>query len=1145
MKKTKIVIFLLIIGLLLVPYDSFAISEKKEGVVEEESATRDSESPQYSAAGAANACMNDYLQMKITVGKYNRNASYDGTTYTNTVSPRKITFTNNTGKSYKIVIYHGPIGSLDDLKNLSDKEIEKYNDAADDVDDGDESEEDNTIAVKKKTMKKDNKSWSWELPVGEEALVIYLNGSKKKSNYVYSGACANKDKDGNCIAWKQLRIYCTKGKLDAKKSTAEEPVLSGNALSVFVENPYVNGKVPNIKKSEPSCENARSGIYDGNETEQELYNVKPEHKETWTNYYYDKLLKNFCTDGYVDFNLTDKNIKELTNGLLKVFYYNNNIDELKKQGKLKDLETISRTAEEWRYWIENKYRSLGLSSDGHIFEGNNVDLTTSLQCRYDKQSFINSDGKSLEDDYLYITKEKTEKADITKTNVGSERKTKSIDVCSTKCYEHLTVKYDIPKTVKAGLCFSYKVTVKSESECGIEVKDYWDELKKPDTCAPVAICENDEKHTQAGPNEDFDSCISECDDGKYSQVCINSCYEKVYKDKKTNTKKTSNNTKKYKVNNLINRVFDIDSSKLERLAQKYEEEQLTGYYDSDKVISKCKTTKKIEDNLDDCAEYFFEAKALYPKGKYKCFNSSCSVVDKRGGGNLKWVSDNSSDTSGIVKSPIDTKGTFIPEQIGRAAPFYLRDVPATRELLIDLIGRYKDNGRWYKYVINGEGFKQNYSERWVCHEKCSFTGCGEGNDLNIAYTSRQYSKNLVDDLDRIQEALSNCNASTSCDTKERTTEFEINIKTNGVSGTGGSTGTTTVESTDGDAYFNGGDKTDSMFTPENIDEFGNSTDPSTQTGILGLCYDNRTNPHYQTTITYPGTYINYKTGARKYVNTIEDTYYFKNKYFCTPYDDKDVNKDYAYWAIINKYNLDSYPSNFKPDTYNIEAQLGKQGKGFGMYNWKVHFDCFYGSLTDLVTVCTPGVDCPNPPTCQPTDPNYPICSPPITTKCSNGECDECSSAGSGRMCNVNFRVVDSTNLFPDPTKASGKKDEKDVAFNWTSKAQDMDTSTTYGQALQSRGYMINPTEYRHSIEDTAGNNSEYYYGGIPMYHIKLTRENIRDLKGYVKDHGYNTYGGTYTKVENTEMRYYNISNDVKGYIDYFDNSNAHLGYNNK
>lgn len=32
-----------------------------------------------------------------------------------------------------------------------------------------------------------------------------------------------------------------------------------------------------------------------------------------------------------------------------------------------------------------------------------------------------------------------------------------------------------------------------------------------------------------GPNDDFDICVKECDNGKYSQECINSCYQSVYK----------------------------------------------------------------------------------------------------------------------------------------------------------------------------------------------------------------------------------------------------------------------------------------------------------------------------------------------------------------------------------------------------------------------------------------------------------------------------------------------------------------------------------------------------------------------------------------------------------------------------------------
>lgn len=1086
-------------------------------------------------------CFNKY-GMTISADPYSRKAGYAGNgVYYNDVSPRKvtITFKNAVSTKYKVYIYQADYGEISKLSNSN---------TTNDDDEDDDGED--YIKPKVKTIKANYGKTVWDdysVPAGKEALIIVIsNGKKKLENKKI--VCLEYDKDGNCINWHKDTVYCKAGKYSFQADDDEDDSVDGNAgistdveikgvaAAFFVENPKNTGKVTNLRRTIPNgtnaCSKASRGEYNGSKTEYSInatnYPGQDIRKlmEDWNNNYYGRLLED-CNQVNVDFNMKESQIKELSNLLLETFYHSNKMKS--------DSTTTSDDINKEITTLQNRIRELyPMNSDynDHYIEGNGGNISKSLSCKYNKVN-----GKQmLEDEYLYVDKAKPETAEL-----SDGEDTEDVTICTTKCYEHLTVRYDPPATVKAGICFSYKVTVKSVSKCGIDINDdFWSYIKKPNTCSPVPICENNSSSTQAGPNKKFDSCVKTCDGGKYTQSCINSCYNQVYnsKNKKDSkvSKQSNKNNNKYDVQKLI---YENTNSKavmqlIENDLLDYSESELAKYYKlDDNSSNRCTTAKLIsyrgnETKLRKCAKYFFEAKTLDPKGTYNAKGTN-------------WKPDDSITRDVGMNASHDP--TAIPMQIGRASPFYLRDEQSAYELLVDLVGTSKRNV-WYKYAIKNNGIKQQNSERYVCTDSCSYTGCQDV-EKPVFYSSAKYTSVVKSNLNHVNNALKNCIASTACDTEEKETEYEINITSSGVSGKGGSNGTTTVYSTDGKAWFNDGDETKSMFTSENIDEFGNSTDSSTQTGILGLCYDRRNNPHYQTTITYPGTSINYKTGARKYVEDTDEPYYFKKKKFCTPYDDKDVNRDYAYWAIINKYNPDTYPSNFKPDTYNIEAQLGKTNKGFGKYNWKIDFKCFYSSMSDLVTVCTPDVDCPNPPTCQPTDPNYPICSPPITTKCSNGECDECSSAGSGRICNVNFRVVDSTNLFPDPTKASGKKDEKDVAFNWTSKAQDMDTSTTYGQALQSRGYMINPTEYRHSIEDTAGNNSEYYYGGIPMYHIKLTRENISDLKGYVKDHGYNTYGGTYTKVENTEMRYYNISSDVKGYIDYFDNSNAHLGYNNK
>lgn len=65
-------------------------------------------------------------------------------------------------------------------------------------------------------------------------------------------------------------------------------------------------------------------------------------------------------------------------------------------------------------------------------------------------------------------------------------------------------------------------------------------------------------YSGAGPNEDFDSCINNCDGGEYSQSCINSCYKEIYGE---NTKRNDNlgkmstlilNEPKGKINSLLN-----------------------------------------------------------------------------------------------------------------------------------------------------------------------------------------------------------------------------------------------------------------------------------------------------------------------------------------------------------------------------------------------------------------------------------------------------------------------------------------------------------------------------------------------------------------------------------------------------------------
>ena len=113
---------------------------------------------------------------------------------------------------------------------------------------------------------------------------------------------------------------------------------------------------------------------------------------------------------------------------------------------------------------------------------------------------------------------------------------KSLEYWRANCTEEMKVMYDDPKAVNAGGGFSYTTIIEITRTCTpYQIKT---PRKKP-KCEYSADCMG-KGHTGgpgAGPTEEFDQCINTCDGGKYSQACIDSCYEEVYGD--TNAKTVS------------------------------------------------------------------------------------------------------------------------------------------------------------------------------------------------------------------------------------------------------------------------------------------------------------------------------------------------------------------------------------------------------------------------------------------------------------------------------------------------------------------------------------------------------------------------------------------------------------------------------
>lgn len=103
---------------------------------------------------------------------------------------------------------------------------------------------------------------------------------------------------------------------------------------------------------------------------------------------------------------------------------------------------------------------------------------------------------------------------------------------SLNCEESYSVTGSKAKLVYAGGGFTYESEFKATRTCRLtqlrqaQLKPkchYWCE-----TSCVWTESTGEKTGNKGGPVEDFDECILQCDGGKYSQQCINSCYNQVY-----------------------------------------------------------------------------------------------------------------------------------------------------------------------------------------------------------------------------------------------------------------------------------------------------------------------------------------------------------------------------------------------------------------------------------------------------------------------------------------------------------------------------------------------------------------------------------------------------------------------------------------
>ncbi len=296
--------------------------------------------------------------------------------------------------------------------------------------------------------------------------------------------------------------------------------------------------------------------------------------------------------------------------------------------------------------------------------------------------------------------------------------------CRTVCKETVTVNYQAPVATQAGLCFSYRVEIKSKVDCTTESTGKKPKKQPVCTLTPRCYGTYDNGHDQAGPTEEFDQCIADCDHGEYSQKCINSCYKKVYGEDIQATTSLSN---------MSSTLHFETSPKAVQVASKK-----AASVDVDGKIVTCNSSftgerPKYQDANGNnyTVEQIYIFRQHYPGGRYT----------KTANGR-QWTPSGS-----------------CPSQ----AAYYYFSTKA-------LTGTTLDGFRGPLYMADANGFKRQSANGYTCNSICYLKGSCPDHSLLIASAADDDYRRQ---LDNESADWKKCNESVNCN--ETTTEYTITV----------------------------------------------------------------------------------------------------------------------------------------------------------------------------------------------------------------------------------------------------------------------------------------------------------------------------------------------------------------------------------
>lgn len=434
---------------------------------------------------------------------------------------------------------------------------------------------------------------------------------------------------------------------------------------------------------------------------------------------------------------------------------------------------------------------------------------------------------------------------------------------------------------------------------------------------------------------------------------------------------------------------------------------------------------------------------------------------------------------------------------------------------------WKDNGRMNRgrwYVTSGwsrsgykvfldDGFMRHDYGGDFCHDSCSWNSndCSSNEYLNYGYAESDYKANMK----IYKKLVDRCKAAATCSTS--LAEFTISVD-----------------------YTNSNKKKVTIDFPysSEADKLGtdqsNSTNKNENTTIINEpapngCFltTNKNAQFYQAAWSFPGSWINNKTGEVSYKpKKTSDGWRSLPDKFCIPLDAQNVNT--AWWnsyygtqlqsfsktsissasaiekckSISEKGSIYNYKQTFtKDDIKNIDYNINGKTKKFGHFGWNISVSCFYALNTSIPKVTENSTT---------TDDKTPL---------------ECKTSSEARV-----RTVDLTNLFPSTDGTTKNSDStttgRTPGFNWS----------TYATISENKNptYTSSPAQY---LADVQKLGYSVYSNNYLDYEITLDKAKLAELKKYgnsvsgtsgstKKDKNYTAFDGTSTVSDKTGVTRY-------------------------